>query len=1308
VLIASDRKLLALPADTHWFCPQDQPEDDRLFFEEDRFTPAGSAQVLADDVREDRLKKFKVQKGWFYQAIQIFSFNRSDSTDMLRSAFESGISNWLKACPVCVREYHALRQNLQNTLEIDYETDRVQAFMDIFDDFNNQRITNNLDHAHNQLLRLPEDQRNIRDLDETASFAFLEALASPVLSRNERLLVDHFDKPFQLMKGVGKLRLSWFLPASSSFLYVSDDARREWAQRCWAKLQRSPTSREFNWCMRDNLAIAISRVRMDNFELHFLPTFWKAMTTMLTHMNEDSITNSLSGLEDNVWILSLDHLHQRSPAFLNIISGLALVLRKAPAVFWNSMSTITPPTVVEQIFNSPNFMPAVQSIEESDLTQLQDLARWVDPFVDSISMANQPRACRSLVQHFIELWNNRSLPTLLRESFFEYALATINTSLGLLIGCSQKYLTVDAACIGEALSIFHTYAPQILARAKQTRTLQEDIPLALQNVQKAIELDTLLINSAFLILQAGAKDFSPHHFAKSGLIWETLAKSIQIGDIALTSQVLIGGKRLALVERMFNKTGQPLVKRPQLMNNAMDKTYGFAGQILDRLNDFPTRDIESLFKTAESASGIVTALFYSDADARISAMDVLKTLSGEDGRRDALRHVMSSAYFPFISSLAQAVRAVQSRKLYIPLSAVVLVCSDAIDALCSSQDGLLREKDLNDEEAAATRNLWETLWQTIFTIFDNTERWSKIGYDKNKMMEFCRDVMQFADELFDHHSVFVSALCDLDAEDLQRATITEQFLKHPNLAMVAMVKWLRLRDDYLVSRGVNLISGILDKLNDASLEATVETTSFLADTFDGTVKSKLTPTQIASLQKSLEKHTGIEYAQVQSTMNKAPRQSSINSWLQQDGPTAPLKRPSKNVIDLDKWRNAASAPSSDSDRASSSSLASQRRQPQGQDALKSLIPKRNLPPGMKKPAPKVPNADFMRQRAADLEAQRKAKAALIEKTKRLRSELIDGGSGLQGLRTLGKDHTRGSGMMVSSESEEESDDEEADPDLFPGRHARQKPVSAAAATKKIPTVQGPLKVKRLVRSAKDMRARLAPDLTPLHKIILSWDYYAATEYPPGSNPQMYKAVPTTFNNIREYKDVFQPLLILEAWQGFVKAREESNFKSYEIKVQNRATVDAFVEFSTSWKPNENKDGQVSEGDIVLWSLNQTPDPDQPHCLARVHKVARKAKVLEVVYRILPTQTPFRNFGADSMVWGIKVQSLTPLEREYGALQSLEYYDLADWILHAKPSPLLEYKDHQVDGIVANYALNRAQAKAVKSAVDNDAFTLIQG
>jgi senataxin len=57
---------------------------------------------------------------------------------------------------------------------------------------------------------------------------------------------------------------------------------------------------------------------------------------------------------------------------------------------------------------------------------------------------------------------------------------------------------------------------------------------------------------------------------------------------------------------------------------------------------------------------------------------------------------------------------------------------------------------------------------------------------------------------------------------------------------------------------------------------------------------------------------------------------------------------------------------------------------------------------------------------------------------------------------------------------------------------------------------------------------------------------------------------------------------------------------------------------------------------------------------------------------------------------------------------MQYYDLREEILTAKPSQLVEPTEKQVETTRNVYKVNEPQAKAILSAVNNTGFTLIQG
>lgn len=57
---------------------------------------------------------------------------------------------------------------------------------------------------------------------------------------------------------------------------------------------------------------------------------------------------------------------------------------------------------------------------------------------------------------------------------------------------------------------------------------------------------------------------------------------------------------------------------------------------------------------------------------------------------------------------------------------------------------------------------------------------------------------------------------------------------------------------------------------------------------------------------------------------------------------------------------------------------------------------------------------------------------------------------------------------------------------------------------------------------------------------------------------------------------------------------------------------------------------------------------------------------------------------------------------------LKYYDLEDEIINARPSPLEEPTEAQINRTRGLYEVNEPQARAIISAVKNTGFTLIQG
>jgi senataxin len=305
--------------------------------------------------------------------------------------------------------------------------------------------------------------------------------------------------------------------------------------------------------------------------------------------------------------------------------------------------------------------------------------------------------------------------------------------------------------------------------------------------------------------------------------------------------------------------------------------------------------------------------------------------------------------------------------------------------------------------------------------------------------------------------------------------------------------------------------------------------------------------------------------------------------------------------------------------------------------------------------------------------------------------------------------------MVNSSDEESdagSDDSDADNQLAALSTGGEKSLTDAEKRRQQALrdkLRQPVKKARQQRSVKEMRARLIPAMDRLHNTVLAWDIFHAGNDPP--NGPKASEVATKYSDPRSYQETFFPLLASEAWRSFVTSKDEVTAQPFGMKIASRASVDSYLEVTFTMPILQSRERGVFEGDILLVSEAENPlvFESAKHCLARVHRMTYKKDTVEVTYRVASRSNPLSpTLTPGATVHGVKITNMATIEREYAALESLQYYDLMDEILKAEPSPILRYGEERVSNYMGNWALNQGQALAVLGAQENDGFTLIQG
>ncbi|KZF20824.1 tRNA-splicing endonuclease [Xylona heveae TC161] len=1337
-LVAGVESLQALPDEVHWFCERrgDDGEDPN----ETNFEQQNGNAI-------DRAREAEQRRGAVFMSLQLLAYD-GEGIQHYQQYLRDGLDRQMVRCDTCIREYHKGKKQMMERLRHDYDDQDVLQFCKIFDDKDIQRIKAGLTSALSSLLATPPEKRGPGALHPTAMHAIFESLSCEAFLTDDDLLQSYFDEPFRLMQVKRTLKLGYCVPAMTCFLFDPQPFRLQWAVNSWSKFTRNITSDEFDWAVREQLIRVLTRAAGPEIDINLIKRLWDGMKLVVNKLDKDLITHSLRAMDIDVCRMALEHLQFDTPGFHSLLQTIVLLLEKSPEDFWDSMGAISPSTVVEQIFTNPYLVRTLRQDSGDHLAvtpAVNDMLAWIEPFMASLKPANQPPACRSIVLQLIDRLQTDQFPESSRIYCYQKGVQVLVQTLSNFNEDQSVFGSVGRIVVSDTLEVASTYVGGILTVARSSSHVGQNVASACMDVvRNALSLECRALKADHEILEA-EQALQHGGSSHSNVIWDAVVKNLESDNMPLAKAALRAVMPLVGLEKFNLRTEQTLVKEKSRFNDTFSHLTHWVFRILEKLNDFDPDDLDELFKNKETASTLISALFSADENTYHAALELIKTVSAQFGRKEAIAHLLKSFFDVTMSCLAWAIRRIANKGTFASVPRMLKTCTDVIDILCNLQDGLLRSKTLNGaEEVTSVEMFWQYQWQALRVIFERTESWSQRGNDKSVMMEFCRDTMEFAERLFEQYSAFSSAIDSADSIERDQAkgsgekNAGRKLLEHPVLTLNSMAKWLRLRDEYLANTLVALLTKILGRLADWGMTIGDDTYAYIdGGIIGGSVRNVLPLQSKAELSRALEGHHGPQRPSTKDTKSvpaQSKRQSTLAGWAQPGvAPSVTGPRgPRQEALNLEAWRAKAKSPRdvidiSDEDEYGGSStlnddiLDLSKSVEKARPLLQKFKDQPARVPALRAPSRDADGLTFRERREKEKEAKKRRDLAELARVKKnlpptgVAEQTSEEGSGLRGIGVRGKDHApQGSIMMVPSDSESDSEMDEMDAELFGKAPKSSSAVkdyerSKADALKQMER-QGPVKKKRQVRSAKDMRARLAPDLSPLHKTILSWDFFAEGDFPPSSDRHDYSLVSNTFRTPIDYQRVFEPLLVLEAWQGFLKAREEGNFKPFEIKVANRLSVDSFIEVSTTVSVADGKDLGIGEADIILMSKAKSPTQghDQPHCLARVFRVTRKKNIIEISYRVVPGNPLISSLAPNVTLWGVKISSITPLEREYGALLGLQYYDLCDEIIRAKPSPLLNYTEKQLKSIFDIYGLNLAQAKAVRSAVDNDAFTLIQG
>lgn len=1178
--------------------------------------------------------------------------------------------------------------------------------------FDKDRIDRGLETAFNILQNNgPMTSTKLAAQDDTAILAIFEALCTMPYVGEPVIRQRFFNKVFQDVQPRKPLRLGpQVLPTMTFFLFEEDGFRNRFARAAWEALPpETLTVEQFDWAVNDFLAEAIQQVSQVNetgslcASTAQIKLFWEGFLLLLRSMSEDIVLHCLRAMDiqTDVYHVIIMHLQNCSSdeILLLLLQNISALMQKSPKAFWGALQDLPRSQLAQFVFTNAAYPRLLDRSLEYDrlvddgAVRVPFMAIWVKDLLQSLQEHELPDVCQSLTDH---LFSTRHDVRTAKEGWAARNVAglyALRTALDMFNG--NKFtirLSTSVTYINLIINLVVKYTKQVINPSIELQPSDHlnvgTSKTAIEVVKTSLFLDAKTTRTEWTTLLNGSSKIPRTISRRSDELWNGVIDVFypgRPGSMELAKVILTATQPLSGVGMLAPPKRESLEQDKQMFNADFEKIAGAISGILNRFTSFTASQLEDLCRDSQSGLlyTIVASLVHSVDPIREAGTNLMREMTGEPSRTEAVAQMLDEYFQPFLATFSDVVRSVTydsgSLRPYAPMPHVLRCSQDVVSALCDTS-GLLRSKSLSGIEHAAVMSWWTTQWAALHHSFLMLRSWSQ-DIEKPVLEDFCRRTMELTSSLISQDGVVASALRGSGSEREMLRKVLEQ----PRIHSLGMADMIKLRDGYLLITTVKTLVKLFDRLAEFNLEVEPKTANLVRSACikqasgGYRVNTNLLHAQRAELLRALREDEEV-------TVVKSMKQGSLEAWSK-SGASTPLSRSGSSTPASTNRDVKATTNRLEKSRLTADKSRFLKPTPQRLDASQ-LAPNRLI--------------EQRKKEKAEKEARiAKAKAARV----------AGEGSGLSAvLGVMGKDHApqQKSDMMVDSSEE---DDDDSDVEMLVTGQSSLDPEARKRALELAAKKMGPLKKEKLKRSAKDMRARLIPPMDVLHQAILEWDIFHDGNDPPNSATCV--KVAESYRTHQDYKDTFFGLLLAEAWRSFVTSKDEVATKPFGIKVVNRMSVDKFLEVTTLMPKTQSKDKDrfLSEGDIVVISKSEDPlnEKDAAHCLARIWKTRPKGENVEVAYRLSSRNNKMLSMlNPGQQCNAIKITNMTTIEREYAALESLQYYDLLDEILEAKPSPLLDYGADATNQVMKNYFLNPGQAKAIMNARDNDGFTLIQG
>ncbi|TFK91118.1 hypothetical protein K466DRAFT_515953 [Polyporus arcularius HHB13444] len=1231
--------------------------------------------------------------------IRLHAYN-SSSVDIWRAQLKRVLSR----CCYCVRGMHEAENMSRHTYFGAFNDDILKNFYKSFHKFLTDTVVKLLAEKGFLVQDTRDLGRTLADAPPAVTFLMLTYLQMLEDDRVVKLL--HAYLPPAPVK-------SWptDIPPPVLLALLFDDIAevRSWAQKQCTLCEVAPTPMEnflpAHTTILKAVATSISSSRplrdclTGEYQLSLLqdqPSIWTSWTTLLRFVPIELFRSSRS-FELDLRHIVIGHLHDTGNHFIDVLKSFIIVLRRMGPDTWQDEG----PEYAHVVFNSikdntryADILCSLTAPVPKDDWQL----KWLEVYANTVGKLPVfkdilPSVLQFLCEQLQHVRFKAVRPNAM--SIASRLLFAVLSQQGKSESSTRQDLVLDLLTVHSGVFVNVAFGKSYADDAWEDARKQ-----ARRLIERALVTDVRRVTAAITSLCSPSAD--PAAISGSLIherIWRNIYEGIEGNDsqaIALLLSVLhhvahMDDLKPVAFEDTFKKSKSPAILQASLVavNTALSVFRTGFRDVLGRYTDLSPASAAVGLLGQEEVVKHVICLMFSPVEALQEAAQGLVALAFDvDGRLDSFRVLLERFPQASFSGIIHCLQTYNQYATVVPeacsLSQALARClTDVIDCLCSRASGLLvQDSYLKAAGAVLEENIpkwWHLMTDALCVIFAHTPKWARF-FENEEMVLWMRDALIFGRDLLAQRRTLESGAMARSQKESGEGSgrkkltgVGKKMVDDLQQVLFELTKWLRLTDEELLHQSFALLETLLECFRATDTRPRPETFQRIQRHIEDArkndpnrMKSRLDSTRVLRLQEAIrefdEDDDEIQFISHTFAPPKTKKPGKEESKVK-----AEPRHILKSSVDtkgkgLDRKAGRPSI-------TNYFSAADQKKLDADPRARMTSGPSRPVP------VPAKPVKPFLKDESA-------------------------------------KTSTTASSTVVSSSSEDEESDDDDD--------EGPKGLEALSKLQRTPTIKKPAErrqVKMLdlptsgknarleqIRKREDARRthlRLKPDVSPLYRTLLSWNYDHDGPLPPGYKARL-APVPDRFQDYGHFRGIFEPILYVELWNQLAESKE-TPLESYECRILSRQYTDEFIDLEISIDGSVGKDWNLVDTDIVLL----TSPGVQRRVLGKVQSYRASYMGIQATIRYLAQGGDFGLQVGTSWTLG-KVLSLSTLIREYAALMALPHYDVLDSILYTRLPRPSRVEPGEVQRVMKTYNVNEPQANAILKSLDTEGFALIQG